>query len=218
MKVVDFSKSNTVVNKFISELRDVSIQTDRMRFRRNIERIGEIMAYEISKELTYEEQDITSPLGIAEANLPTDTIVVGAILRAGLPLHQGVINIFDGAENAFVSAYRRYDADTDFNFDISIEYISSPSLDGKALILCDPMLATGASMQLAYEALLAKGTPTKVFVCAVIASCEAVDYLEENLPEDTVLYVAAVDDMLNQHKYIVPGLGDAGDLAFGEKE
>lgn len=218
MRIVDFSKTNTVVNKFISELRDVNIQTDRMRFRRNIERIGEIMAYEISKELTYHEEDITSPLGIAEANVPSDTIVVSAILRAGLPLHQGVINIFDDAENAFVSAYRRYDADTDFNFDISIEYISAPSLDGKVLIICDPMLATGSSMQLAYEALLAKGTPTKVFICSVIASCEALDYLNENLPEEAMLYVAAVDDMLDQHMYIVPGLGDAGNLAFGEKE
>ena len=165
-----------------------------------------------------EKEDITSPLGIAEASVPTDTIVAAAILRAGLPLHQGIINIFDNAENAFVSAYRRYDADTDFNFDISIEYISAPSLDGKVLIICDPMLATGSSMQLAYEALLAKGTPTKLFICSVIASCEAMDYLEENLPEDAVVFVAAVDDMLNQHKYIVPGLGDAGNLAFGEKE
>ena len=217
MRIVDFSKTNTVVNKFIAELRDVNVQTDRMRFRRNIERIGEIMAYEISKELNYEEVDVTSPLGIAETRVPTDTVVAVAILRAGLPLHQGVINIFDDAENAFVSAYRRYDADTDYNFDISVEYISSPSLDDKVVVLCDPMLATGSSMQLTYEALLAKGTPKKVFICSVIATYEALDYLEENLPDDAVLYVAAVDDMLDQHKYIVPGLGDAGDLAFGEK-
>ena len=218
MRVVDFSKSNTVVNKYIAELRDVNIQSDRMRFRRNIERIGEIMAYEISKELTYEHEDVTSPLGIADVSVPQDTIVAATILRAGLPLHQGVLNMFDGAENAFVSAYRRYDQETDYNFDISIEYLSSPSLEGKTLILCDPMLATGSSMQLAYEALLAKGTPRRLFVCAVIASHEALEYLEENLPDDAFVYVAAVDEMLNQHKYIVPGLGDAGDLAFGEKE
>lgn len=218
MKVVDFSKTNTVVNKFIAELRDVDIQTDRMRFRRNVERIGEVMAYEISKELHYEVETITSPLGLAEASLPQDNIVAGAILRAGLPLHQGVLNVFDDAENAFISAYRRYDSATDYNFDISIEYLSAPSLDGKVLILCDPMLATGSSMQLTYEALLAKGTPTRLFVCAVIASHEALEYLEETLPADTIVYVAAVDDVLDMHKFIVPGLGDAGDLSFGRKE
>jgi len=218
MKVIDFSKTNTVVNKFIAELRDVDIQTDRLRFRRNVERIGEVMAYEISKELHYEIETITSPLGMADASVPQDEIVAGAILRAGLPLHQGILNIFDDAENAFISAYRRYDSVTDYNFDISIEYLSAPSLDDKVLILCDPMLATGSSMQLAYEALLAKGTPARLFVCAVIASHEALEYLEENLPEDTILYVAAVDEVLDMHKFIVPGLGDAGDLAFGKKE
>ncbi len=216
MKIVDFSKTNTVVNKFIAELRDVTVQNDRMRFRKNIERIGQVMAYEISKELDYEAEDITSPLGIAEVSLPQNQLVVGAILRAGLPLHEGVLSVFDDAENAFVSAYRK--TDEDMNFDIHVEYISSPRLDGKTLILCDPMLATGGSMQLAYEALMPKGTPERLFVCAVIASREALEYLEEKLPEDTVLYVAAVDEFLNQHKYIVPGLGDAGDLCFGEKE
>lgn len=218
MKVVDFSKTNTVVNKFIAELRDVDIQTDRLRFRRNVERIGEVMAYEISKQLRYEAETVASPLGMAEVSLPQDQIVAGAILRAGLPLHQGVLNIFDDAENAFISAYRRYDSATDYNFDISIEYLSAPSLDGKVLILCDPMLATGSSMQLAYEALLAKGTPSRLFVCAVIASHEAMEYLQENLPEDAVVYVAAVDEVLDIHKFIVPGLGDAGDLAFGRKD
>lgn len=218
MKVVDFSKTNTIVNKFIAELRDVDIQTDRLRFRRNVERIGEVMAYEISKELHYETESVASPLGMSEVSLPQDTLVAAAILRAGLPLHQGIINVFDDADNAFISAYRRYDSATDYNFDISIEYLSAPSLDGKVLILCDPMLATGSSMQLAYEALLAKGTPSRLFVCSVIASREALDYLQENLPEDAVLYVAAVDEMVDQHKYIVPGLGDAGDLAFGKKE
>ncbi|MBQ0057750.1 MAG: uracil phosphoribosyltransferase [Bacteroidales bacterium] len=216
MKVIDFSKSKSIVNKFLAELRDVNIQNDRMRFRKNIERIGQVMAYEISKELEYESSDVTTPLGIAEVNLPSEQIVVAAILRAGLPLHQGVTDVFDDAENAFVSAYRKYDED--YNFDIHIEYIASPTLDGKTLIICDPMLATGGSMQLAYEALLTKGTPAKVYVASVIASQEALEYLEENMPADTKVWVGAVDSYLNQHKYIVPGLGDAGDLAFGEKE
>lgn len=216
MKVVDFSKTNSVVNKYIAELRDVNIQNDRMRFRKNVERIGQVMAYEISKELNYEQIDVTTPLGIAEASVPNEQIVAAAILRAALPLHQGVLEVFDDAENAFVSAYRKYD--DEFNFDIHIEYIASPTLDDKVLILCDPMLATGGSMQLAYEALLTKGTPSKLHVISVIASQEAIEYLEENLPADATLWVAAVDSYLNQHKYIVPGLGDAGDLAFGEKE
>ncbi|MBR0037852.1 MAG: uracil phosphoribosyltransferase [Bacteroidales bacterium] len=216
MKVVDFSKTNSIVNKFLSEMRDVNIQNDRMRFRKNIERIGQIIAYEISKELHYEHIDVTTPLGVADCNVPNDSIVVGAILRAALPLHQGVLDYFDDAENAFVSAYRKYDED--FNFDIHIEYIASPTLDDKTLILCDPMLATGGSMQLAYEALLTKGTPHKVHIISIIASREAIEYLEENMPEDTTLWVGAVDSYLDQHKYIVPGLGDAGDLAFGEKE
>lgn len=216
MKVVDFSKTNSVVNKYIAELRDVNIQNDRMRFRKNVERIGQVMAYEISKELNYESVDVTTPLGIAEANVPNDQIVAAAILRAALPLHQGVLDVFDDAENAFVSAYRKYDED--YNFDIHIEYIASPTIDDKVLILCDPMLATGGSMQLAYEALLTKGNPSKLHVISVIASQEAIEYLEENLPSDATLWVAAVDSYLNQHKYIVPGLGDAGDLAFGEKE
>ena len=177
MKVVDFSKTNSVVNKFIAEMRDVNIQNDRIRFRTNVQRIGEIIAYEISKELNYESQDVTTPLGIADVNVPSDQIVVAAILRAGLPLHQGVLNIFDDAENAFVSAYRNYN--DDYNFDIHIEYIASPSLDDKVLVLCDPMLATGGSMELAYEALLSKGTPDKLHVVSVIASRQAIEYLEE---------------------------------------
>ncbi len=215
MKVVDFSKTNSVVNKFIAEMRDVNIQNDRIRFRTNVQRIGEIIAYEISKGLNYESQDVTTPLGIADVNVPSDQIVVAAILRAGLPLHQGVLNIFDDAENAFVSAYRNYN--DDYNFDIHIEYIASPSLDDKVLVLCDPMLATGGSMELAYEALLSKGTPDKLHVVSVIASRQAIEYLEDKLPNDATVWVGAIDEFLNQHKYIVPGLGDAGDLAFGEK-
>lgn len=216
MKIVNFSRTNSVIGKYIAEMRDVNIQKDRMRFRRNVERIGQLMAYEISKELQYETLAITTPLGIADCNVPSEKIVVAAILRAALPLHQGVIDVFDDAENAFVSAYRKYDED--FNFDIHIEYIASPTLDEKTLLICDPMLATGGSMQLAYEALLTKGTPRRVHVLSVIASHEALEYLEENMPENTTVWVGAVDNYLDQHKYIVPGLGDAGDLAFGEKE
>lgn len=216
MVIVDFSKTNSVVNKYVAEMRDVNIQKDRMRFRKNIERIGQVMAYEVSKQLHYQSTDVTTPLGVADCMLSDDQLVVGAILRAALPLHQGVLDVFDDAENAFVSAYRKYDED--FNFDIHIEYIASPTLDGKTLLLCDPMLATGGSMQLAYEALLTKGTPARLHILSVIASQEALDYLQDKLPEDATLWVGAVDSYLNQHKYIVPGLGDAGDLAFGEKE
>lgn len=217
MRIIDFSKTNSIVNKYIAELRDVNIQSDRMRFRRNIERIGEVMAYEISKELDYDTEDVTSPLGIAEVSLPKDRILAAAILRAGLPLHQGVLNVFDDADNAFVSTCRRYDEHTDYDFEISVEYMSAPTIDGEVVIICDPMLATGASMQLTYEALLAKGQPKRVYICAVIASREAIDYLNENLPDDAVVYVAAVDERLDQHKFIVPGLGDAGDLSYGAK-
>lgn len=216
MKVVDFSKSNSVVNKYIAELRDVNIQTDRMRFRKNMERIGQIMGYEISRYLSYEPEDVTTPFGIAEVSLPQDKIVAGAILRAALPLHQGILDVFDEADNAFVSAYRKYDAD--YNYDTHVEYISSSSIEDKVLVLCDPMLATGVSMELAYEAMLTKGTPKRLIMCTVIASREALEYLHEHMPEDAILMVAAVDEILDQHKYIVPGLGDAGDLAYGQKE
>lgn len=216
MKIVDFSQTNSIVSKYISEMRDVEVQTDRIRFRTNIKRIGEVMAYEISKELNYETVDVTTPLGIAECMTPSDQIVVASILRAGLPLQQGVLNVFDDAETAFVSAYRRYVGE--YSFDIHIEYIASPTLDDKVLILCDPMLATGGSMELAYEGLLTKGTPYKLHIVAVIASTQALDFLKERLPDDTTIWVAAVDEFLDQHKYIVPGLGDAGDLAFGEKD
>jgi uracil phosphoribosyltransferase len=216
MKVVDFSQSDSIVNKFVAELRDVNVQNDRMRFRRNVERIGEVIAYEVSRTLRYEPTSVTTPLGVAEVRLPDDQVVAGTILRAGLPLHQGVLNVFDDAENAFVSAYRKYD--DEINFDIHIEYIAAPPLDGKVLLLTDPMLATGGSMELAYEALLTKGTPERIHIISIIASREAVDYVAEHFPEDTTLWVGAIDEFLDPHKYIVPGLGDAGDLCFGEKE
>ncbi len=216
MKIVDLSQQNTVLNRFLSELRDVIIQKDSMRFRRNIERIGEIMAYEISKELDYETIDVNTPLGVARHNVPSDKLVLATILRAGLPLHTGFHNYFDNAENAFVSAYRKYIDDT--HFDVHIEYLASPRLEGKTLLLVDPMLATGCSADLSFRVLCTKGMPSKVILAAVIASRQAVDYIREHFPDNTILYCAAVDPELNEHSYIVPGLGDAGDLCFGEKE
>lgn len=216
MKIVDLSKQNTVLNNFLAEIRDKEIQKDQMRFRRNIERIGEIMAYEISKELAYEAKIIKTQLGEAVHNLPADKVVLSTILRAGLPLHTGFHNYFDSAENAFVSAYRKYTDET--HFDVEIEYLASPRLEGKTLFLVDTMLATGCSTLLSYKALLTKGTPAKLVIAAVIASREAVDFVKANFPDDTILYCATIDPVLNNHYYIVPGLGDAGDLCFGEKD
>ena len=217
MRIVNLGDTNSILNKFVAELRDVDIQKDSLRFRRNVERIGEIMAYEISKEFHYSTKDIQSPLGIAPMNTPDDQIVISTILRAGLPFHQGFLRYLDNAENAFVSAYRKYK--DRLNFDIHIEYIASPRLTGKTLIISDPMLATGSSMELAYEALLTKGLPGHVHVASIISSKQALEYLQKKMPDDkTTIWIAALDNDLDDHSYIVPGLGDAGDLAFGEKE
>ena len=217
MRIVNLVDTNSILNKFVAELRDVDIQKDSLRFRRNVERIGEIMAYEISKEFHYSTKDIQSPLGIAPMNTPDDQIVISTILRAGLPFHQGFLRYLDNAENAFVSAYRKYK--DRLNFDIHIEYIASPRLTGKTLIISDPMLATGSSMELAYEALLTKGVPGHVHVASIISSKQALEYLQKKMPDDkTTIWIAALDNDLDDHSYIVPGLGDAGDLAFGEKE
>ena len=217
MKIVNLGESNSVLNRYVAELRDIHIQKDRLRFRRNIERIGEIMAYEISKEFSYGLKHIVSPLGTADMNISDDPLVIGTILRAGLPFHQGFLSYLDNAENAFVSAYRRYK--DRLNYDIHIEYIASPLINDKVLILTDPMLATGSSMELAYKALLTKGEPAHLHVASIIASKQAINYIRETLPsEKTTVWLAAVDDDLDDHSYIVPGLGDAGDLAYGEKE
>lgn len=217
MKVVNFAETPSLVSQYMSELRSVSQQKDMLRFRRNLERIGEIMAYEISKTVAYKETPVETPLGVADCQTVADKIVLGTIFRAGVPFHQGFLAYFDHAENAFVSAYRKY-SDPD-KFDIHIEYIASPRIDGKTLVLVDPMLATGSSMELSYRALLTKGEPARVHLCAVIASRQAVDYIASKFPEDNVtLWVGAIDDEINAHSYIVPGLGDAGDLAYGEKE
>ena len=216
MKIVNLSEENSILNSFLREIRDVEIQNDSMRFRRNIERIGEIMAYEISKELDYKTITIQTPNSEATQSVPADNVVLGTILRAGLPLHTGFHNYFDRAENAFVSAFRKYTSENEF--DVIVEYLASPRLDGKTLILVDPMLATGISADLSYRAMLSKGTPAKTIFACVIASQQAVDYVIQHFPEDTILYCAAIDPILNEHAYIVPGLGDAGDLCFGEKE
>lgn len=216
MKVKNLSESNSVLNRFVAELRDIHIQNDSMRFRQNIERIGEIMAYELSKEFSYSCKDIQTPLGIAPTNTPDDQVVISTILRAGLPFHHGFLNYLDNAENAFVSAYRKYK--DRLNFDIHIEYIASPNITGKTLIITDPMLATGSSMELAYQALLTKGTPSHIHIASIIASQQAIDYVTTKFPDaKTTVWIAAVDEKLDEHAYIVPGLGDAGDLSYGHK-
>lgn len=217
MRVINFAEQNTIINQFMKELRSVDIQKDSMRFRRNIERIGEIMAYEISKTLDYRQEDVITPLATAQASVPEDKVVIGVILRAGMPMHDGIYHYFDNAENAFISAYRRYSDEAHTEVEIVVEYMAAPSIEGKTLILPDPMLATGGSMELAYKALLKHGQPSKLHLCSVIASQKAIDYLQEVMPEDTTLWVGVIDPILNEHKYIVPGLGDAGDLCFGEK-
>lgn len=215
MKIVNFDASPSLMSQLMLEMRHSSIQKDPMRFRRNLERAGEIMAYEISKTLDYKTVDVETPLATAHCQEIADKVVLATIFRAGLPFHQGFLSFFDHAENAFVSAYRKYKEKE--SFDVLIEYLATPSLDGKTLIICDPMLATGASMELSWRALLTKGTPAKLHIASVIASQQAVDYVASVFPEDTTLWVGAIDPEINPHKYIVPGLGDAGDLAFGEK-
>lgn len=218
MEIINFDDSPSLVSKYMLELREVEIQKDPMRFRLNLDRIGEIMAYEISRRLKYKEVNVTTPLGIARCHDIDEQVVLATILRAGLPLHHGFLNFFDRAENAFVSAYRRYREKGD-SFDVLVEYLASPSIEGKTLILVDPMLATGSSMELAYHAMLRKGNPSKIHVASVIASRKSVDYICRHLPEDkTTVWIGAIDDEVNAHSYIVPGLGDAGDLAYGEKE
>lgn len=217
MKVIDFAEQPSLVSQYMSEMRDIAVQKDPMRFRRNLERVGEIMAYEISKTLQYANVKVQTPLDKAICHKIDEKIVLATIFRAGLPFHQGFLKYFDYAENAFVSAYRKYKEKE--NFDVCIEYLASPSIEGKTLILCDPMLATGASMELSYRALLTKGNPARIHIASVIASRKAIDYLKSVLPaEKTTLWMGVIDDEINSHSYIVPGLGDAGDLAFGIKE
>ncbi|MCF1190305.1 uracil phosphoribosyltransferase [Mangrovimonas sp. AS39] len=216
MQIHDLSKTNSLLNKFISELRDVSIQKDAMRFRRNIERVGEILGYELSKTLTYSNQEVSTPLGTSTISLPDEDLVLCSILRAGIPLHQGLLNYFDKAENAFISAYRHHKDDPK-SFEIMVEYLACPDLDGKTLILADPMLATGQSMVATFEALKPFGTPKSIHLVSVIGANEGLDFVSEHFNQDVHLWIATVDQKLNDKSYIVPGLGDAGDLAFGQK-
>jgi len=209
------SNYNSLVSVFISELRDIEIQKDSMRFRRNLERLGEIFAYEISKTLEYEVSEVVTPLGISPCQVLKNQPVIATILRAGLPVHQGLLNYFDRSENAFISAYRKHHKDA--TFEIKIEYLSSPSLEDKVLILCDPMLATGQSMLLAYKAMLKMGKPKHVHIIGLISSLEGLNYVKSHFPENTTFWLGAVDDELTVKSYIVPGLGDAGDLAYGKK-
>ena len=216
MKIVNLQEQNSIFNQFILEIRDKEIQKDSMRFRTNMERIGAALAYEISKELSYEPYDVTTPLGIASVNKPIDNVVLATILRAGLPMQLGMQKVFDKAENAFVSAYRKYE--TGDNFHIKFEHFSAPKITDKVLILCDPMLATGASMEIAYNALKQNGIPKHTHIATIIASKEGVEFLTSKLNDENItLWIGALDDELTSKSYIVPGLGDAGDLAFGPK-
>jgi uracil phosphoribosyltransferase len=213
--VIDLSKNNSLLNHWVAELRDVNVQNDRMRFRRNIERIGEVAAYELSKILQFKSVDVTTPLGIAPTQLLNEQPVLATILRAGLPLHQGMLNYFDKADNAFISAYRKHHPDG--SFEISLEYLSCPNLNGRILILCDPMLATGASLVETIQAIQKTYTPAQIHIVVTIASQKGIEHVEKELGADTPIWCAAIDPILNDKSYIVPGLGDAGDLAFGTK-
>ena len=218
MKIINFSETNSVMNQYLAEIRDSDYQQNRLLFRNNITRIGEMEAFEISKTMEYVARDVQTPLGVARMNVPADKVVLATIFRAGLPFHQGFLDIFDQAGNAFLSAYRYYTDRECNNIDVHIEYIATPDLYKKTFILVDPMLATGESIILAHKAFVTKGVPKKIILASVIATEEGVARLNEKFPNtNIVLYTAAIDPILNDRKYIVPGLGDAGDLMYGEK-
>lgn len=216
MQIHYLSQENSILNHFLAQIRNVTVQNDSMRFRRNIERIGEVMAYELSKSLHYQNIEIKTPLGIKTTTEMADKLVVCSILRAGLPLHLGFLNYFDDAENGFVSAYRHH-PNHDSYFDIVVEYQAVPALENKCMILVDPMLATGQSMVAVFNKLVEKGNPKEVHLAVVIATPEGIDYLKKHIPNNCHLWVGSLDEKLNDQDYIVPGLGDAGDLAFGNK-
>ncbi len=216
MVIHQFDKENTLINQFLAELRDVQIQKDAMRFRRNIERIGEILCYELSKTLNYKTKSIPTPFGNKTMSLPADNLVLCSVLRAGLPLHQGLLNYFDAAENAFISAYRHHPEGGD-EFEVIVKYFAAPVLGAKTLILTDPMLATGKTLENVYKSLQSHGRPAQIHIISVIGSRPGVEYIRDIFPEDTHLWIAAIDQELTAKGYIIPGLGDAGDLAFGVK-
>lgn len=216
MKVINLGETNSALNNFVAQMRDKQIQKDRLRFRTNLRRVGNVFAYELSKTLDYSVKEVVTPLGIAQVPVCSDKLVAATILRAGLPLHQGILDYFDDAENAFIAAYRKYDKGNDFH--INVEYATAPNLDGKVLVLADTMLATGASIELAYNRLREDGEPKQTHFVCPISSVFAIEYLQKHLLADNVtLWTAALDEELTSHSYIVPGIGDAGDLAYGEK-
>ena len=218
MQIIDLSKNNSIINQFLAEMRDVDYQQNRLLFRNNIMRVGEMMAYEISKTLDYVPRNVKTPLGVSTVNVPADKIILATIFRAGLPFHNGFLNVFDHAGNAFVSAYREYTDSEHTQVGIHVEYLATPSVEGKTLIIADPMLATGGSMELGYKAFLTKGTPKRIHVACVIASPEGIEHVKNTFPDDkTTVWCAAIDPGMNEHKYIVPGFGDAGDLCYGDK-
>lgn len=216
MNIHNFSEGNSILNQFIAEIRDTGIQKDSMRFRRNIERIGEILSYEMSKSLRYRINTVITPLGSKEMSLPEDNLVLCSVLRAGLPLHQGMLNYFDGAENAFISAFRHHRGDADA-FEVVVNYLAAPSLEDKILVLTDPMLATGKTLENVLKALKAHGKPKQIHIISVIGSQDGIEHVRQVFPENTHLWIAAIDLELNAKGYILPGIGDAGDLAFGDK-
>lgn len=216
MYIHTISEQESILNHFLAEIRDVNIQKDRMRFRRNIERIGEIMSYEISKKLAYKAVEVQTPLGMKKTSFIREKIVLCSILRAGLTLHQGFLNYFDTAENGYISAYRHHPTNDDY-FEIMVQYQTAPPLENKTVLLIDPMLATGQSIVAVLKKLLINQTPKEIHIAVAIATPEGIDYLKKHLPSNYHLWIGALDDGLNEHKYIIPGLGDAGDLAFGTK-
>ena len=216
MIIHNFQNQNSILNQFIAEIRDIKVQKDSMRFRKNIERIGEILSYELSKNLDYKNKMVQTPLGDKMMSLNVNELVLCSVLRAGLPLHQGLLNFFDNAENAFISAYRNHSNGSD-EFDVIVKYLASPSLNNKTLVLTDPMLATGKTLENTFNALKSHGEPKEIHIISVIGSIEGVNYIKNIFPENTQLWIAAIDEKLNSRGYIVPGIGDAGDLAFGVK-
>ena len=220
MQLINLSEQNTILNKYLAEIRNKNYQSNRLLFRNNVKRIGHVMAYELSKTLQYSAQDIQTPLGVSTINLPDENdIVIATILRAGLPFHEGFLDVFDHANNAFVSAYRSYTNENCTEIAVHVEYLASPAITNKTLIIADPMLATGESMELGYQAFLSKGTPAHIHVACIIATQQATDYIKSLCPEDkTTIWSAASAPALNEHKYFCPGRGDAGDLCYGSKE
>lgn len=216
MHIHHLSENNSVLNHFLAQIRAINVQNDSMRFRRNMERIGEIMAYELSKNLTYKNIEVQTPLGIKKTTVLKDQLVICSILRAGLTLHQGFLNYFDQAENGFISAYRHHPNNDEY-FDIRVEYQAIAEINNKNVILVDPMLATGQSIVAVFNKLIERGAPKEIHIVVVVAAPEGIAFLEKHLPEECHLWIASIDEKLNNESYIVPGLGDAGDLSFGEK-